>query len=272
MRKSSMALLAAAAIMSLTSEAASAGTVSTLYLTSVGFSNYAAPKYDFAALLGDTIINHWASETPGEFAISVYGDVRAFDGSSIASQYTLGGGFTGTSYVTTNSGAFYDATTDGTYNYLIEGGGPAGVYRTGRDYTNWTRILNLGYYASGITYDAIHHSLWVIDNYGSYGNGLVEYAMDGTVIKAFAGSGMPYYAFGLALDPGDQTLWITSSANLYQYSQEGTLLGTVSLPGGAYGAEFNLASDLVAPEPGTMAMTGAFVLLFLSQRRRLYRR
>lgn len=205
----------------------------------------------------------------GEYAIAVSGDVRTlgngnqgFGGGSShpGAQYTLAGVYTGVDYAYPAVGglAFYDGTTDGTYNYSVDYA-LGGVYQMNRDWSNPVSLFSTPASDLGITYDASNNSLWISAFSGAT---VSNYSMTGTLLSSFsaATSGLA----SLALDPADGTLWMGSQGTqgtFYQYSKAGVLLDTETYAAlesqNALGGEFNVdATAAAVPEPATMLLFG----------------
>jgi hypothetical protein len=151
-----------------------------------------------------------------------------------------------------SDGGVYDSTTDGTHNYLVDFDTGV-VYQTARDFTNPVALFNVSAYELGITYDAVDHSLWISDWAGTM---VTQYSLSGTALSSFDTG---YFENGaLALDPGDQTLWMVTNGldnNLRQYSKAGALLSVGPNVGYTLGGEFN-----ETPEPGSWILFGSGML------------
>jgi hypothetical protein len=95
--------------------------------------------------------------------------------------------------------------------------------------------------------------MW-IDNFNTAN--LLHYTLNGTLLADFQLNPNNEYG-GLALDQADGTLWMwNGETNLEQYSQTGTLLSTLAMPGyeyeGMWGAEFAEATP--TPIPGALLL------------------
>ena len=130
-----------ALILTLASSAHAQGPVSKLYVT--------AGDQATNWILQGTTATSFAQQAPGtdEYAIAVNSTVRTLGNGNydtgIGAEYTLAGVYTGTNYAYPTSGvAFYDGTTDGTYNYSVDYSG-GGVYRTNADWTNAVLLFTL---------------------------------------------------------------------------------------------------------------------------------
>lgn len=275
MRSWRLSIFAASAALSLVSAGeAQAGPLSAYYLT-------AGDQGQNWVVQGAAVVNNWAQANPqefGEYAIAVTDAVRTlgnggqgFGGSSHpGSEYTLGGVYTGVDYAyPVPDEAFYDGTSDGTFNYSVsyrEGG----VYRFNSDWSIPVLLFGTNDGDLGITYDVTNNSVWV----SSYLNDTVtNYALDGTVLSSFStGFGL---ISSLALDSADDTLWMGSQATLgvfYQFSKAGVLLSTETYAPlfgqNTLGGEFQVRNGVI-PEPSAIALAGmGLVGVGLAARRR----
>ena len=130
-----------------------------------------------------------------------------------------------------------DGATDGEFNNTVESFvSSAGVYRFNADWTGGTRIFGVtGDQIVGITFDSASGNLWISDR-GRIG----QYDMAGNFISSFQHAGD---RGSLAYEADTDTLWyVTNSGGsaIRQYSKDGTLLQTLSVPfgGNVWGAEF----------------------------------
>ena len=238
-----------------------AGPTSTLYLMNYGeFSGGNVVGLD---LIQGVSENSYATGNPGDVNLAVFGDVRTFGYfiSTPGSRFDLGGNpLLGGPYLNTFGGQLHDGTSDGSYNYTID-------YTTGnviqfdRNWANPVTLFNpLGTTTPGwITMNAADGSFWL----SQYGNSdLVEHRTHtGTLLSSF-NSGIKY-SQGLALDPIDGTLWMSSGYTIYQFSQSGTALQNLSFSvqgGGWYGMEFDTTP---VPEPSSLAVVGASLAFWL---------
>lgn len=113
-----------------------------------------------------------------EYAIAVGSTVRTLSNGNqgtgsnpgpygVGAEYTLGGTFTGNTYVYPNVGYFYDGTRDASHNYsadFITGN----IYQFGLDWTSPTLLFNSNLNSSlGITYDSKDNTLWIAAYKGS---------------------------------------------------------------------------------------------------------
>jgi hypothetical protein len=200
-----------------------------------------------------------------EYPIAVNTTVRTF-GATIGtrgSEYTLGGSFTGTTYPNTY-GTFWDSTTDGQHNYLIDWNN-GDVLQTDSSYQNPKLLFNSGGGGNylGITWDPTNNSLWI----AQWGGQRVENrTLGGTLLSSF-NTGITVAQAALALDHADGTLWLvewTQQGWFRQYDKNGNQLQRVNIAGlngvNPLGGEFQL------PEPGTLGLLGLAGLLFLRRR------
>ncbi|MBS0265652.1 MAG: hypothetical protein JSS02_27215, partial [Planctomycetes bacterium] len=193
-----------AALMMFTT-AAQAGPLGTYYLTDE--TNFTANNSTLDAIRGNVYVQN-ASIYQGQ-----EGPVAIVGGAVRTTGYYLGNG--GGEYITapdlnvspsgntwTNDltgvvghpvDAFFDGTSDGTYNYTLN-------YYTGdviRTDLNWggpgTVLFNVGAIHFGITYDRWHDTLW-IQHYDT--GDISEYSMTGTLLGTFStpdGTADPVY-------------------------------------------------------------------------------
>jgi len=224
-----------------------------IYLT--GYRVLGGDGNELAVVEGDQVKRQWPAVADGHaFALAVADTVRTLPVrppgtspcqtcTSTGAEYTLLGVPTGVTYEYPFSSWVDDipeGTTDGKYNY-------AGayftstVYRFSRDWTNPTELFQVpGFYLGGIAYDATNDSLWVLDSLHLEGGQVRNYALDGTLLSAFAVSKEDgQQPFGLAVDPSDHTLWLSrmntfapfnSDPRLQHYSVTGQFLGEQVYP------------------------------------------
>jgi hypothetical protein len=238
------------------------GPTSILYLINYG---------EFGASTGLDLIqglseSSFATANSVDTCIAASGDIRTFGYSSPepGSRFNLGGApLVGGPYTNNYGGQLHDGTSDGLYNYTVD-------YVTGKVLQfdrNWANDVTLFTIANGtagwITMNPNDGSFW-ISQFG--GPDLVEHRTHaGALISSF-NSGV-FGSQGLALDPVDGTLWMSSGYTLYQFSQSGTPLQSVPYSvsgGGWYGMEFELVS---VPEPAFCSLLGAGLACFLARRR-----
>ena len=260
-----------------------AGTVGTYYLTGPqGFdANGLNPTYSKTWVVqGDAIIRSWTNHQQFEFAIAVAGDVRTTGllnpglSSPAGSLYDLLGNYQGVTYqsLTLNTN---DATTDGTYNYLVsvnngpDDTGNGTVWRTNRDYTNPVALFLLPAGYEGITYDPTNNSVWVS---GWYNSNVRDYSLTtgmlGTQLSQFSTGHNANLA--LALDPVTQHLWLnrcdnatwTAPCTLEEWSKAGDPLSTIA------NTPYTFGGEIIGPEPSSFALIGAGVLALWLKRRR----
>ena len=211
-----------------------------------------------------------------DYPIAVSGDVRTaasgqFDASDHGGLYDLNGTWQGTDYfdfVPTNQDILaYDGTTDGSKNYIVNYGNLGGVWATDRDWSNATKLFDLGGFGNylGITYDVDNKSLWV----SHWDSGMVEeYDFAGNLKSSFD-SGLGFAQTCLAMDYSTGLLWIGQQGNgglFTGYNRSGQIIDRFSdatLAGlNTLGGEFN-----VVPEPATMIACAAG-LAALARRRK----
>jgi hypothetical protein len=250
----------------LAGSAFAAGPTSTLYLMNYGeFSSGSVVGLD---LIQGVSENSYATGNSADVNLAVFGDVRTFGYfiNTSGSRFDLGGNpLLGGPYLNTYGGQLHDGTSDGNYNYTVD-------YTTGdviqfdRNWANPVTLFNpLGSGTTGwITMNAADGSFWL----SQYGNSdLVEHrSHTGTLLGSF-NSGINY-SQGLALDPIDGTLWMSSGYTIYQFSQSGTPLQNLSFSvqgGGWYGMEFDTTP---VPEPSSLAVVGAGLAFLLRLRRK----
>lgn len=272
------ALGVVAAVLTAGAAVRAAGPTSEYYLTGAG-------QKEIYVVQGSNVVRSWTPSTVNQSAIAVDATVRTiatdYSGegnsppTSTGGEYTLAGAYTGVRYVfPLGSGyRFYDATTDGTYNYAWAYDQGA-AYRFNSDWTNPTLLFTLGNgtdgldYRMGITYDPSNKSLWVSGYAGTVKALVEDRAMDGTVLSSFTANHGNITA--LALDPADGTLWFgqqTSRTTFEQYSRSGTLLGSVSYPTGLGGIILGGEFQYV-PEPSALALLTLLTSAILIHRRR----
>jgi hypothetical protein len=236
--------------------ASAQGPSETLYVTANGGSNLVLVK--------------GASET---FRYTEFGDEGpiAVDGSIATTgalfgqnggNYDLKGNYTGGFYPSNIIGFAEDATTDGRFNYEIDGGGT--VYSTDRTYQSLTPLFWAGPNATGISYDANNNGLWV-----DVGGFMTEFTSAGNTIQGFQTTLSGYTA--LAFDRATDELWAGTNTGgtslLSAFTPNGTehgdfFLGSVT---DIEGMEFNEAA--ITPEPQSFLPLGLGVAVFIRRRR-----
>ena len=163
-----------------------AGPVSELCLTTDFNSSFTT-----YVVQGDSLVNSFANPAGDESAIAVWDDVRTLgdDFGDTGSQYDLAGNLLAPNIYTNTTigiGNFYDGTSDRTYNYtLAHNRGPFSVYRFDRDWSNGTELFTPTIRSSGITFDAVNDSLWMLNTVG-IGTGIQQYSLDGAFLSEFA--------------------------------------------------------------------------------------
>ena len=209
-----------------------------------------------------------------ESPIAVAGDIRTISntsggGTTLGSQYTPSGVFTGTTYAGVAQN-FYDGATDGARNFSVNypAVGTGTVFAMTRNWTTPTPLFvatgNVG--PLGITYDPLNSSLWVSD-FG--GTRVQNYSLSGALLGGFNTAFSSITA--LAMDYSDGTLWMGSQSTqgtFYQYSRAGLLLQTVQYASlvsqNTLGGEFNFAP---VPEPATFMLLGGGIALLAAAAR-----
>jgi hypothetical protein len=214
------------------SAATNAGPVSPYYLT-------AGDQGTNWVVQGSAVVNSFTQHHPedtGEYAIAVTDTIRTLGTGNVAlgripphpgSEYTLAGTYTGIDFPYPNpSNAFFDGATDGRFNYSVDYYA-GGVYRLNADWSHPVLLFATGPGYMGITFDVATNTLWLAHFYSN----VVEHrSLTGAVIFSFPVADNPA---ALALDPADNTLWLTAfvpQGRLFQYAQNGTPLGEVSYP------------------------------------------
>lgn len=241
----------------------------------------AGQQQNMSVVQGGTLINQWTQANnqccTGEYALAVFGDIRTLasgnQSTGLGSQYTLGGFYTGTTYAYPVAGAaFYDGTTDGTYNYSVDYFS-GNVWRTDRNWANASLLFSTELDSElGITWDASNNTLWTL----GYGSGTVSnWTLGGSFLSSF-NTGL-IGAGSLGMDYADGSLWLSSQetfGTLYQYSTSGVFSGTSQgIVGYNYlGGEFDVAADTVVPEPASIVLMASGLLVLLPIARRRMRR
>jgi hypothetical protein len=249
----------------LSGSALASGPTSTLYVMNYGeFGGGAVSGLD---LVQGSNENSFATGNSVDTTIAAAGDIRTFGYSQnlTGSRFNLAGSpLPGGPYTNLIANSqCHDGTSDGLHNYTVD-------YVTGdvlQFDRNWASPVTLfnangsGGTAGWITMNAADGSFWL----SQYGNSdLVEHRThSGTLLGSF-NSGINY-SQGLALDPVDGTLWMSSGFTLYQFSQGGTALQnvTVNVQGSWYGMEFDTTQ---IPEPASLPLVAggiAFLSLML---------
>lgn len=251
---------AAAGVVALAAGAAMAQT-SPLYTVPYGGNSGSVVQ-------GGNVISSWTLNGSNyETGIAVSGDIRtvnAFPGNGIGQRYDLSGTPIGSTVQNNSLGSIYDGATDGVkFNYAVEHNGSYNVFQFDRDWGNPTPMFNVGFACSGITYD--NGTLWIADALNS--RTVRQFDLNGNELFRFDAA-QSDVAYGLALDPADQTLWVGTYYNnkMTQYKKDGTYLQTVFVNGlgGAMGMEFDMTG---IPAPGAAALLGVGGLVAARRRR-----
>ena len=160
-----------------------------------------------------------------EFGLAVNNTVRPicyFAGTSY--EYTLDGQLTGTTYENDLGDTwFWDATTDGTYNYTISTN-TWDVYRFDANWSNPTVLFTAPAGSSGIGWDHDGNNLWV---FNFINQGVTEYTPGGQVIGSFTSQSSRRVGYGLGFENSTNTIWLVNYDNttfvpkLTQYSTNG---------------------------------------------------
>ncbi len=230
------------------------GPVSPYFLT-------AGDQQSIHRLTGTSLFS-WTAGAILEYPIAVFADTGSlrtsgFDNGGQGREYDFGGNVIGGPYTLSGVGSVWDATTDGSFLYMVdyENGD---VVRTNLDFTGATVLFGgLGGNAFlGSTYDPTNNSLWIS---GWTNNQVRNYTLDGTLLSSFNAVATNRLT-SLALDYATDTLWMgTQNAfgQFYEYSKTGTLLQTVDIGGlseqNTLGGEFAFTA---VPEPTTLVLCG----------------
>jgi hypothetical protein len=238
---------------------------------------------------GLNLLSQWAVQNH-DLPMAVDSTVRTngnFQG-QLGSQYSLTGTYTGTTYA--NSGYagggmdIWDGTTDLSHNYTVTTvcgncATNSSLIQTDLDWSNPVVLFNLGgaYDSLGVTFDFTDNTLWTSNWNGAFGGSdtVSHYTLGGTLLGSFETGFTTIGA--LALDPADNTLWMTSfgSSTLFQFSKSGTLLQSGTIAGltatTLWSGEFTeqaAAAGSGVPEPETWPLFGAGIGMLVWLRRR----
>jgi hypothetical protein len=263
--KPARALLALSLTALLTVPALAIGPTSALYLMNYGeFAGGTVVGLD--RIQGNTV-NSFPTGNPVDICIAASGDIRTYGyvPGDAGSRFNLAGSpLPGGPYLNTYGNQMHDGTSDGRYNYSVDYI-TSDVIQFDRTWATPVVLFNVpGGTAGWITMNAVDGSFW-LSQYG--GPDLVEHrSHTGTLLGSF-NSGV-FGGQGLALDPVDGTLWMSQGSTLYQFTQSGTSLQSMSmnLPVTSwYGMEFDVSP---VPEPASCAILGiGFTYLLLRRRR-----
>jgi PEP-CTERM motif len=247
-----------------------AGPTSSYYMTT-------GTKVD--VVLGNSLVNNWATNQGSEFPIAVQNGLVSTSGSqspSLGSLYNTAGTFQGTNFAYPGTiSQFFDGTTDGTSNYGVDFTNGK-VYRMGLNWSAPTLLFTVGTgvsgVAMGITYDSSDNSLWISGFTAGPNNGahITHFDLLGNVLGGF--DTVVASMTGLALDPADGTLWFGTQTDLsnaqrqlFQYSTNGTRMdgGVVFINGltgdNFLGGEFEFTATAI-PEPSSLLLLAAGVM------------
>jgi hypothetical protein len=237
---------------------AQTGPTAVLYVTT---KTERGGKSELFAVQGTNVIGHWISKHGAELGIAVNDTVRTLGSANfpapgdVGAEYTLQGSYTGTDYPfpvsSPNAMQFLDGASDGLRNYACDLNAND-VWQFDGNWANGVKLFHIAdaVSRSGITWDALHHSLW----FSGFNTGLVEErSLAGVLLSSFA---VPHTGLvALSMDPADGTIWFLSwntLGTLYHYSRTGQ-----SLAGGfcaalatnsVYGGEFQLP-----PQPAQLS-------------------
>ncbi len=190
-----------------------------------------------------------AFQSPGDF-----GGQYQYDGTDTGGRPVHPGGV----------GAFYDSTSDGRNNYIVEFGAGGGVYSTDLDYANPVLLFTVNFTYLGITWDSSSNTLWLSEWGG--GGTINNYDMAGNLLSSFPSAASLNTALGY--DHADGTLWVGDRGpgdTFYQYDTAGNQLSSMVVPGVA--GHNNLGGDFAVPAPGTLALA-SLGFVFAGRRRR----
>jgi hypothetical protein len=278
----------------LMASAASGAPISTLYATGGN-----APS-EIHAIDGTGYANVWAvAEKDGgiaanQYAIAVSNGTIRTSGDRLTgegAEYLLNGTPTGNFSAAVEQYNILDGTSDGTYNYGVcyrnigdncpfaDG---ALVYRFDADWSDPFFLFEAEEnWSMGITFDPTNNSLWISDfndGAGRPGAGagrLINYNMDGDILTEFDIPALEGRR-GLAMDYGDDTLWLSTNnsagagQSLTQLSRStGAVLDTYLFTGLEFhqGMEANFGSAVV-PIPGAVWLFGSALGLLGWSRRK----
>ena len=250
---------------------AAIGPTSTLYITNYGeFSSGTICGLD---LVQGVTINSYPTGNSVDICIAAAGDIRTmgYSGGDSGSRFALTGSpLPGGPFTNTLTGSqLHDGTSDGVYNYSVDY--PTGsILRFTNTWSSPSTLFTVTPATAGwITMNALDGSFW-LSQYGL--SDLVEHrSASGTLLFSFT-SGISG-SQGLALDPIDGTLWLSQGSTLYQFTQTGLPIQSVSysLSPQWYGMEFD-TTPLLEPEPASGAIALVGVAMFLRRRRASSRR
>src|SRR5262245_31454472 len=254
------------AIVSAGTSTAAVGPTSTLYLMNYG--EFAGGNVVGLDMIQGLSVASVPTGNSIDICIAAYGDIRTYGYvlATAGSRFDLAGNpLPGGPYPNTYGGQMHDGTSDGLYNYSVDFVS-GDIIQFDRDWANQVALFNgngSGGTVGWITMNAADGSFWLSQSGVS---DLVEQRRQtGTLLGSY-NSGVAW-SQGLALDPIDGTLWLSSGFTLYQYTQGGTLLQSLSYTMQDtywYGMEFDTTP---VPEPGCLSFAGLSAALFLGLRR-----
>lgn len=227
-------------------------------------------------ILGNTAQSYSQHNPAGEYPLAVSGlQVRTLSmPGSGGSLYDLGFTYLGTDYSSPGGYAFYDGTSDGTYNYSVDFSTGA-VYRMNLDWSDPVSLFNTGFGPSnslGITYDPVNDSLWVSQWTGT---NVYDFTLAGGLLSSFDAGHRSITS--LAMDRADHTLWLgdqDQEGTFQQFSVSGSLLqaqpysNMADVGANTLGGEFSNQVSSV-PEPASGLLLGCALAGLLALRRRL---
>lgn len=211
---------------------------------------------------------------PGLVVNGTIKTIGGFPGACGREYDLVGNRLGGREYCNPSYQSLNDGATDGVHNWSIAANDFPINYAVVEGDSDWgglTVLFEPQRRSSGITYDPSTGNFWVTNVTNGSIDRVQEYTRDGTLVSEFDAF-HPDSGYAIALDPADDTLWITSSfansGKLFQYDKLGNLLATVDVPGLLFRspiaaefdfARFGLRLDLEGTCPGnsTADISGA---------------